>query len=122
MFDIGRYIVENRFFNNGGTNLHISLISLSQTHVNMSKIVLLWSLTLKTWVYIHYFVSYLQYWQRYDENRFFDTGDTNLHIKLSKVHVIMLTITLLWSLTLITWVYTSYFVSYLQYWLRYSEK
>ena len=25
----------------------------------------LWSLTLKTWVYTHYFVSYLQYWLRY---------------------------------------------------------
>ena len=42
--------------------------------------------------------------------RYFDNGGTNLHIKLSKTHVIMSTITLFWSLTLITRVYTSYFV------------
>ena len=53
---------------NDGTNL---LISMSQTHVIMSKIVVLWSLTLKTLVYTHYFVSYLQYWLRYSEKLHF---------------------------------------------------
>ena len=48
---------EKLIFNNGDTNLHIRL---SQTHVMMSKIVVLWSLTLKTWVCAHYLVRYLQ--------------------------------------------------------------
>ena len=55
------------------------------------------------------------------KNRFFDNDGTNLHIKMSKTRVILSTITLLWSLTLITWVCTSYFVGYLQYRLRYSK-
>ena len=35
----------------------------------------------------------MHYWPRDGENRFFDNGSTNLHIKLSTTHVNMSTIT-----------------------------
>ena len=76
MCNIGREMVDNLFFDNGGTNLHIKL---SKTHVIKSTITLLWSLTLITWVYTSYFVGYLQYYLRYSNNRFFNNGGTNLH-------------------------------------------
>ena len=50
MCNIGRNMPKNRFFGNG-IDLHTNM---PRTHVVTSRIVLLWSLTLKTWIYTPY--------------------------------------------------------------------
>ena len=86
----------DQFFSNGGTNLHTSF---SATHKITSKMVLLSSVTLKTWVLTPFLCRDLYYCPAINRYTFFGNGGASLHTKLSETHQITLKIVSFSSLT-----------------------